>query len=188
VAPGKTSARQAGAVVVFADETALSLLPPVRATWAPRGRTPVIRVRMGKRPKASLVGWCCYPPTGSPRFLYRMVSGSVNDRELIRQLPGIHRALGRPIVLVWDNLGSHRSRRMRDFADRTDWLTLVFLPPYAPDLNPVEGGWAHLKNGPLANLGARNLDELVAVARQGLRHIQRQPSLLNGFLAGTGLT
>ena len=77
---------------------------------------------------------------------------------------------------------------MRAFADRVDWLTLVFLPPYAPDLNPVEGSWAHLKSGALANLGARTLDELVAVARQGLRHIQNHPALLNGFLAATDLT
>ncbi|MFI6587518.1 IS630 family transposase [Embleya sp. NPDC050493] len=161
MAPGKTTARRTGAVIVFADETALSLLPPVRATWAPRGCTPTLRVRMGKRPKTSLVGWCCYPPGGLPKFLYRMVPGSVTDRELIRQLPDIHRTFDRPIVLVWDNLGSHRSRRMRAFADRVDWLTLVFLPPYAPDLNPVEGSWAHLKSGALANLGARTLDELV---------------------------
>ncbi|MFE5331715.1 transposase [Embleya sp. NPDC056575] len=188
MAPGKTTAERTGAVIVFADETALSLLPPVRATWAPRGRTPILRVRMGKRPKTSLVGWCCYPPDAVPKFLYRMVSGSVTDRDLIRQLPDIHRTFDRPIILVWDNLGSHRSRRMHAFADGVDWLTPTFLPPYAPDLNPVEGGWAHLKNGPLANLGARTLDELVAVARQGLRHIQHHPALLTGFLAATQLT
>jgi hypothetical protein len=37
---------------------------------------------------------------------------------------------------------------MRAFTERVDWLGLVFLPPYAPDLNPVESSWAHLKNGP----------------------------------------
>lgn len=47
MAPGGTTAGRTGAVIVFADETALSLLPPVRATWAPRGRTPTLRVRMG---------------------------------------------------------------------------------------------------------------------------------------------
>ncbi|WP_237535028.1 transposase, partial [Streptomyces sp. SID3343] len=63
---------------------------------------------------------------------------------------------------------------MRAFAERVDRLSLVFLPPYAPDLNPVEGSWAHLRNGPLANLGARTLDEPVAVARRGLRDIQHR--------------
>ncbi|WP_406300789.1 transposase (plasmid) [Embleya sp. NBC_00888] len=171
---------------MFADETTLSLLPPVRATRAPRGRTPILRVRRGKGP--SLVGWCCYPPDGLPKFLYRMVPGSVTDRDLIRQLPDVHRTFDPTVVLVWDNLRSHRSRRMRAFADRVDWLTLAFLPPYPPDLNRAEGGLAHLKSGPLANLGARTLDELVIVARQGLRHIRHHPALLNEFLAATDLT
>jgi transposase len=173
---------------VFADESGLSLLPPVRRTWAPIGRTPVIGIRMGHRPKVSAVGWCCYLPGQECRYFYRIVSGSVSDRILIRQLSQVHRSLGRPVVLVWDNLGSHRSRRMHAFADSSDWLTLVYLPPYAPDLNPVEGSWAHLKNGPLANLGARTLDELLTVARRGLRTIQHHPTLLTSFLTATGLS
>ncbi|MFI6582897.1 transposase [Embleya sp. NPDC050493] len=89
-------------------------------------------------------------------------------------------------IRVRGPVGRPRSRRMRAFADRVDWLTLVFLPPYAPDLNPVEGSWAHLKGGALANPGARTLDELVTVARKrGLWDVQHRPALLEGFLAAT---
>ncbi|MFE2867114.1 hypothetical protein [Embleya sp. NPDC059259] len=64
----------------------------------------------------------------------------------------------------------------------------VVLPPYSPDLYPVEGSWAQLKNGPPADLGARTLDEFVTVARRGLRRIQHRPALVNGFVAATSLT
>ncbi|MFF4694323.1 transposase [Streptomyces chattanoogensis] len=174
-------------MIVFSDESGLSLLPPVRRTWAPAGQTPTLKMRMGQRPKVSVVGWCCYSPGQVARYFYRVVPGSVTDRILIRQLRQVHRSLGRPIVVIWDNLSSHRSRRMHMFAARSHWLTLVYLPPYAPDLNPVEGGWAHIKNGPLANLGARTLSELLTTARRGLRHIQRHPALVTGFLAATRL-
>ncbi|WP_237535384.1 transposase [Streptomyces sp. SID3343] len=137
-------------------------------------------------PSVSEAAWPV--PRRAGTRVYRMVSGSVNDRELIRQLPQIHRTFDRPTILVWDNLGSRRSRRMRAFAERVDRLSLVFLPPYSPDPNPVEGGWAHLRNGRLANLGARTLDEPVTVARRGLRDIQHRPALLSGFLAATDLT
>lgn len=187
MAPGKTTAEHSGAVIVFSDESGLSLLPPVRRTWAPVGQTPTLQMRMGQRPKVFVVGWCCYSLGQPARYFYRVVPGSVTDRILIRQLHQVHRSLGRPIVLIWDNLSSHRSRRMRAFAARSHWLTLTYLPPYAPDLNPVEGGWAHLKNGLLANLGARTLDELLTTARRGLRHIQRHPALVTGFLAATHL-
>lgn len=101
----------------------------------------------------------------------------------------LHRSLAAPIVLVWDNLSGHLSGRTRKFAEaNTSWLTVVQLPGYAPELNPTESVWAHLKTGPLANLAARGIAELTRAAHRGLRHIQRHPALLTGFLAGTGLT
>ena len=67
-----------------------------------------------------------------------------------------------------------------------DWLTVVQLPAYAPELNPAEGVWANMKNG-LGNLAACTVDQLAGIARNRLRHIQHQPGLISGFLAQTGL-
>ena len=41
--------------------------------------------------------------------------------------------------MIWDNLNTHLSRKMRSFiTGHPDWLTVIQLPAYAPDLNPVE--------------------------------------------------
>ncbi|WP_234337073.1 transposase [Streptomyces xylophagus] len=61
------------------------------------------------------------------------------------------------------------------------------LPPYAPDLNPVEGVWAHLKKS-LANLAPHTIEALAPLVKNRLRSIQRRPEILDGFIAGTGLT
>ena len=53
----------------------------------------------------------------------------------------------RVLVLIWDNLNHHVSATMRQFVDDHDWLTVVQLPTYAPELNPTEGVWLHLKRG-----------------------------------------
>lgn len=51
---------------------------------------------------------------------------------------------GAPLIVVWDNASTHHAKALREFCDRnSDRLTIVKLPPYAPDLNPVEGVWAH---------------------------------------------
>lgn len=77
---------------------------------------------------------------------------------------------------------------MRQFTTtHTDWLTVIQLPAYAPDLNPVEGAWATMKSG-LGNLAAHNLDHLTAIVRNRLKRIQYRPDLINGFLTQTGLT
>ncbi len=66
------------------------------------------------------------------------------------------------------------------------WLTVYRLPPYAPELNPVEPVWAHLKRS-LANLTKHDIAELTALVRTRLKRMQYRPGLLTGFLTSTGL-
>ncbi len=63
-----------------------------------------------------------------------------------------HIQLGTPIVLIWDNLNTHRTAGMREYAASHDWLTIGQLCAYAPDLNPVEDIWSPLRRGRLANV------------------------------------
>lgn len=77
---------------------------------------------------------------------------------------------------------------MREYAAAHDWLTIIQLPSYAPDLNPVEGVWSLLRRGPLANTAFTYDEHLERTLRRGLRHIQLRPDLIDGCLAGTGFT
>jgi transposase len=151
----------------FLDESAVSLTPPVRRTWAPRGVTPVLRDRQRHRPKVSMVGMLCYRPDGSAaRLLVGFHRGSYDTATLVEVLTGLHAFLsGAPVNLVWDNLKAHKSTAMRKFVADQDWLQVNHLPAYAPELNPVEGLWANVKGGELAN-------RCCQTARGGDRHRQ----------------
>jgi transposase len=70
---------------------------------------------------------------------------------------------------------------------REDWLTVIQLPGYAPDLNAVEGAWSAMKSG-LGNHAAATPGQLEALVRSRLRATQRRPDLINAFLGQTGLT
>jgi transposase len=84
-------------------------------------------------------------------------------------------------------LNTHISATMRAFIEaHPDWLTEVRLPAYAPDLNPVEGVWASMKNG-LGNLAATDVDQLTTIIKNRLKSIQYRPALIDAFLAQTGL-
>ncbi len=76
---------------------------------------------------------------------------------------------------------------MQMLVAQREWLTVVLLPGYAPELNPGEGMWAHIKRS-LANLAARTLSNLETLLRRRLKELQYRHALLDGFLAGTGLT
>ncbi|MFG2220051.1 transposase [Streptomyces sp. NPDC048685] len=89
----------------------------------------------------------------------------------IRLLDGAHQLLKAPLIVVWDRLSTHISTTMKALVAERDWLTAVPLPGYAPDPNPVEGLWAHIKRS-LASLAARTLSELETLLRRRLKALQ----------------
>ncbi|MDQ0938426.1 transposase [Streptomyces sp. V1I1] len=98
-----------------------------------------------------------------------------------------HRQLNGPIVLIRDNLNVHKDARMRAFIDAQDWIDAHYLPPYAPDLNPVEGIWSLLRRGSQANTAFTDPDLLIRVLRHGLRQIQCRSDIIDGCLTETRL-
>nr|WP_235619386.1 transposase [Embleya scabrispora] len=171
------------------------MTPPHARTWGRRGSTPVVRVRGGSRGRVSIAALACYKPGERPRLIYRprLHTRRKGERRSFawkdyRDLAvRAHLQLGGPIVLVWDNLNTHLASGLREYAAAHDWLTIRQLPSYAPDLNPVEGIWSLLRRGFTGNVAFTDADHLVRTIRQGLRHIQRHPHLIDGCLAETGL-
>jgi putative transposase len=75
---------------------------------------------------------------------------------------------------------------MAELIAARDWLTVFQLPAYAPEVNPVEPAWSHLKRS-LANLAKRDITQLTTVVKTRLRQMQYRPGLLSGFLAKSHL-
>jgi DDE superfamily endonuclease len=102
-------------------------------------RTPVLRHHFAWK-RLSIAGVLAYEPDGSDAHLvFQLRPGAYNDELLIDFLAEVHRhEQQRSIILIWDGLPSHRSRRMLDWvANQRDWLSIEPLPGYAPDLNPM---------------------------------------------------
>ena len=142
LATAEKRAKRQNALIVFEDESGVSLLPAVRATWAPRGHTPVLRHPFNWK-RLSLAGALAYEPDGSDAHLFfQLRPGAYNDESLIAFLTDLNEVEQRVVLLIWDGLPSHRSRRMLDWiASQRHWLSAERLPGYAPDLNPIENVW-----------------------------------------------
>ncbi|XKK39639.1 IS630 family transposase [Nocardiopsis sp. ARC36] len=159
------------------------------------GRTPVITVTGAGRGRVSAAPLCCYKPGQEPRLLYRLhvyhrrtdEKASFGEADYIALVDAAHRRPGGAVMLVWDNLSRHTSADMRRRIAQRDWLTVEQLPSYAPDLNPVEGVWSVMRSG-LSNWFPGGIDQLAALVRARLRPMQYRPGLIEGCLAGTGLS
>ena len=153
----------------------------------------MVRVTAQNSPRLSLAALVATKPGSRPRLLYRTHRGRRGGRrkgfteaDYAALLDAAHRQLGGPLVLVWDNLNTHVSAVMAALISARPWLTVFRLPPYAPELNPVEPVWSHLKRS-LANLAKHTIAELTALVKTRLKRMQYRPGLLIGFLASTGL-
>jgi putative transposase len=194
VAGGKTVAAERGAWLCFEDEAGQTLRPPKTRTWGRCGRTPVMAVSGKGSGRVSIAGLVCVRPGERSRLIYRtrVHRGRKGERRSFAEadyaalLDAAHQQLGAPIVVIWDNLNTHRSAEMRELIAARDWLHVIRLPPYAPELNPVEQVWSHIKRG-LGNLLVWGVDELVVVVKNRLKRVQYRPELLDAFLVHTGL-
>ncbi len=181
-------AKRQDALIVFEDESGVSLLPSVRATWAPRGHTPVLRHRFNWK-RLSLAGALAYEPDGADAHLvFELRPGAYNDETLIEFLSDLNEVEQRRVLLIWDGLPAHRSRRMNEWiAAQHDWLSVEQLPGYAPDLNPLERAWGNLKSQELANLCRDTIDAVAEIAEDGLARIGTDAELCLAFLRHSGL-
>jgi transposase len=195
VADGKTIAAANQAWICFEDEAGQTLRPPKARTWGRCGQTPVIPVSGKGSGRVSIAGLICVRAGQRSRLIYRTLvhRGRKGERRSFAEtdyaalLDAAHQQLGGPIVLIWDNLNTHISAAMRALIAARDWLHVIRLPPYAPDLNPTEQVWSHLKRS-LGNLAAHGIDHLAAIVKNRLKRIQYRPELTDAFLAQTGLT
>jgi len=101
-------------------------------------------------------------------------------RHLARHVPG-------PFVLVWDRGRSHKHALVREWLAAHPRCHIVWFPPYAPDLNPVELLWSYLKYGRLANLAPDALDDIQTNVCRERRRLARHPDVLRSFFRHSAL-
>jgi Winged helix-turn helix/DDE superfamily endonuclease len=194
VVTGQTLARERGAWLCFHDEAGQSLRAPTARTWSRRGRTPVLAVCGRGSGRVSMAGPIATRPGLRTRLCYRLrvyhgrrteVQGRRED-DYLALLVAVHAQLRAPLILIRDDLHQQLSAPIRRFVAAHDWLTVVQLPSYAPEVNPTEGLWSQIERG-IGNLAACSIDRLAAVVRSRLESIQYRPALLDGFITETGL-
>lgn len=126
--------------------------------------------------------------TTRDRFYFTLHRGSIRTPQVCRFLRHLLRHCRGWVVLLWDRAQIHRSRAVAALAATyPERLELVFLPPYAPDLNPDEWAWAHLKCRELANHTAPDTPGLLTAVRRAVRRMRRRPALLASFLRASEL-
>lgn len=170
-------AKAQGAEVFFWDESGFRADTVHGKTWGVRGQTPVVE-RPGQRQSISAAS----AVNAKGAFWFCTYEGALNAELFIELLRKMMHCRKKPVHLVLDSLPAHKKAIVRDYvAATTGRLTLHFLPGYAPDLNPDELVWSHVKRTGTARRPLQKGEKLRERIEAQLTKIQQLPRLVRSF-------
>lgn len=135
------------AVILYADESRVQLLPLLRAMWHWVGQQ--VRIPTPGTNVTRAVFGTLNITTGQWTYLIREKMRAPDFiafmEHLLRAYPDV------PILLIVDNYSNHTAHEVRDWLPKHPEIRLLFLPKYCSHLNPVEPIWLRLKDHVAAN-------------------------------------
>jgi transposase len=183
VAFSEKRALKEGRTIVFCDQSGFYLLPMVVRRYAPVGKTPILKENLTRD---HLSAMSAITLEGK---LYMMEQDRAFKGEdavrflnhLLRQIPG-------KLLVIWGGSPIHRGGAVKDFLANgaASRLRLEQLPCYAPDLNPDEGVWKHLKCVELKNLCCKSLKELKVELRKAKERLRHKRDVILGCIRQPG--
>ncbi len=171
--------RREKAAIWWGDETGLSNQDQVGRSWAPQGKTPVVR-RTAVKVSTSII--VAVNNRGLMRF--RTYAGALNASLFLDFLKRLIRSSSGKVFLIVDNLRVHHAKVVRQWLDRPQSrkrIELFYLPAYAPECNPEEYLNNDLKQQIKNKPRPSTKDGLVATTISVMRSIQRRPKRVRSY-------
>jgi transposase len=176
-------AKKEGAAIFFADEASVRTNYHAGTTWAPVGQTPVVAAS-GRTRSISMVS--AVSPRGELHF--QVYEEGIRKEEFLEFCKMLVEDMKRPVFLILDNSQVHRSKILKEYVEQSSgMLTVFFLPPYSPDLNPDEWVWKNVKHDNLGRASVRSETELAQYAQAALVKLKQLPEKIRAFFGDPAL-
>jgi transposase len=168
---------------VFVDQSGFYLLPTVVRTYAPVGQTPILQEKLSRDHLSVISGI-----TLEGRLLMMDQERSFKSPDVVRFLRHVLRQIPGKLLVIWDGSPIHSGGAVKDFLSggASRRLKLEQLPGYAPDLNPDEGVWKHLKYVELKNICCQSLAELKIELRKAKERLRDKRDVILGCIRQPG--
>lgn len=173
----RARAKRVGAKIFFLDEAGVRSDQVLGRTWGLRGQTPEVPTS-GRRQSVSAIS----SVNARGEFWWETYTERLNAARFVELLRHFMRGRRRPVFLVLDGHPAHVAKVVAQYVQRLRGrLELHFLPGYAPELNPDEFVWNHLKNQGVSKTPLRKDESLRSRVQTDLRAIQSRPALVRSF-------
>lgn len=164
-------AKAEGAEIHWGDQTGVRSDDVRGRSFAPRARTPVVRVNMVRHGRSVI---CSITNKGLMRWM--VFKGALNVRLFKRFLSRLITGAKRKIFLIVDNLRVHHAKVLKPWLEKhADRIALFFLPSYSPEINPVEVANADLKQAITKLAPARGEEQMTKAINSHYKSVQKRP-------------
>jgi transposase len=169
--------------IVFCDESGFYLLPMVVRTYAPVGETPILHKHLSRDHLSAMSGI-----TLEGKLYMLEQERAFKSEDVVRFLKHLMRQIPGKLLVIWDGSPIHRGKAVKEFlaGGAASRVRLEQLPGYAPDLNPDEGVWKHLKCVQLKNLCCESLAELKMELRKAKERLRHKRDVILGCIRQPG--
>jgi transposase len=183
VAFPQKGALKEGRTIVFADQSGFYLLPAVVRTYAPVGKTPILHEHLSRDHLSAMSAI-----TLDGKLYMKEQERAFKGEDVVRFLKHLMRQIPGKLLLIWDGSPIHWGGAVKDFlaSGAAGRVQLEQLPGYAPNLNPDEGVWKHLKCVELKNLCCKSLAELKAELRKAKERLRHKRNVILGCIRQPG--
>lgn len=184
MAGDKKRAIEEGRTLLFVDESGFYLLPAVVRTYAPMGETPLLRSKLS-HDHLSVIGAVSF----GGKLYFQAHEHAIKSAEVVAFLKHLLRHIPGKLLIVWDGAMIHRSKLVKQFLSEgaAARIHLERFPGYAPELDPEEGIWCHIKRVEMRNLCCGDLGELRQEFRAACQRLRQKPHVIQGCLQHSGL-
>ena len=173
----KARARRYSANIFFLDEAGIKSDAPLQRTWSQKGKTPIVATS-GKRQAVSAIS--AINPLGA--FWYDSYTERLKAVTFIEFLKAFLRTRRKLVFLIVDGHPVHKAGLVKNFLEaRKKKIEMYFLPGYAPELNPDEFVWNHVRQIGVSKNPLKRNESLQKRITQDLSRIQSNKSLVRSF-------
>jgi len=173
----KKYAKNRGAEIFWLDEATIRSDDPLQRTWGEKGKAPIVKTS-GQRQSINAISAL----SNKGGFWYHVFEGKFNAEKCIDCFKSFRKGRCHPVVLIIDGHPVHKSKRVNDYIESLDGaIELVFLPPYAPDLNPDELVWNQMRNIGTSKKPLKKGESLKNRAILDLENIKQNKRLIKSF-------
>jgi transposase len=173
----RARAKRVGAKIFFLDEAGVRSDQVLGRTWGVRGQTPEVATR-GRRQSINAIS----AVNARGKFWYELYTQRLNASTFVELLQHFMRGRKSRVFLVLDGHSAHIAKLVSDYVQSLSGrLELHFLPGYAPELNPDELVWNHLKRQGVSKKPLHKDESLRSRMQADLDAIKARPALVRSF-------